>query len=196
MSVSRGILVIYLSEAQWDWIMLHVTNLVNESSEALASGTSPSYVVNDQTVKTLRNYSVRWLLKGYNAINNPRLIKKAFELCAVPETEFNLSYESLTSREARQALSGLRSTDPEFYQEIMSGRSEVPSGKEEDEESDFENDEIDADCTVPELIEQVLSTAKLDELPGSSRNVDEQSDGYESEEYGYSAPVYLAAPCS
>ncbi|KAF8598332.1 hypothetical protein BDV93DRAFT_561378 [Ceratobasidium sp. AG-I] len=107
-----------------------------------------------------------------------------------------LSSHALTSREARQALSGLRSTDPEFYQEIMSGHSEVPSGKEEDEEPDFEDDEINADCTLPELIKQVLSTAKLDKLPGSSRNVDEQSDGYESEEYGYSAPVYLAAPCS
>lgn len=51
-------------------------DLVNETSQALASGTAPLDVVNNQKVKTLRNRSVRWLLEGYKAINDPRLIKK------------------------------------------------------------------------------------------------------------------------
>lgn len=51
-------------------------DLINETSDALASGTSPLEVFNDQTVKTLRNRSVRWLLEGYKAIDDPRLIKK------------------------------------------------------------------------------------------------------------------------
>jgi hypothetical protein len=51
-------------------------DIVNETSIALAAGCAPSDVVNDQTIGTLRNRSVRWLVEGYNAIKDPKLIKK------------------------------------------------------------------------------------------------------------------------
>lgn len=112
-------------------------------------------------------------------------------MCVVPETDFNLSYESLTSREARQAIVALRSTDPEFYQEITNGSSEAPSGEEDGADLDAEQDEIDTGCTITELVEQVLRTPSLGALAGSILHGDEGSDGYESEEYGYSRPSYL-----
>ncbi|KAG8747680.1 hypothetical protein FRC11_012269, partial [Ceratobasidium sp. 423] len=46
----------------------------------------------------------------------------AFELCAVPEMQFNLLYESLTSHEARQAIQELKTPNPEFQAEITAGR--------------------------------------------------------------------------
>lgn len=51
-------------------------DIVNETSEALKAGCAPSDVINDHTIKTLRNRSVRWLVEGYNAINSTELIKK------------------------------------------------------------------------------------------------------------------------
>ncbi|KAF8595651.1 hypothetical protein BDV93DRAFT_456378 [Ceratobasidium sp. AG-I] len=51
-------------------------DIVNETSDALKGGCAPSDVINDHTIKTLRNRSVRWLVEGYTAINSPELIKK------------------------------------------------------------------------------------------------------------------------
>lgn len=50
------------------------------------------------------------------------LVLQSWELCRTGD--FNLSYNSLTSRSARQALLDLRSTDPKFYSEITSGAHE------------------------------------------------------------------------
>lgn len=51
-------------------------DIINETSEALLAGCAPSDVVNDHTIKTLQNRSVRWLVKDYEAINNTDLIRK------------------------------------------------------------------------------------------------------------------------
>lgn len=72
----------------------------------------------------------------------------------------------------------------------------MPSGEDKAEDFDFEQQDIDAVCTIPELVDQVLGTANLDGLPSSNRHVDNQSDGYESEEDGYSRPMYLPMPFS
>ncbi|KAG9122469.1 hypothetical protein FRC07_001129 [Ceratobasidium sp. 392] len=94
-------------------------DVVDETFRAIESGTLPEDVVNDQSLQTLRNRSVNWILAGYHAINKPDIVHQAFRLCAVPETEFNLSYESLTSRSARQAILRLSETDPLVYADIM-----------------------------------------------------------------------------
>ncbi|KAF9545738.1 hypothetical protein CPC08DRAFT_617741, partial [Agrocybe pediades] len=64
----------------------------------------------DKHIATLRNHSVTWLWNMYRAVNNPALVKKAFELCRV--REWNLSFENLTSFEAQERLRNLRTTDP------------------------------------------------------------------------------------
>ncbi|KEP49337.1 DDE superfamily endonuclease, partial [Rhizoctonia solani 123E] len=97
-------------------------DIVVETLTALQSGIAANAVVNDQTLHTLRNRSVGWLLKAYDAVNKPELIKKAFALCTVPGTELNLSYESLTSRLARQAILDLRHSNPELYASITFAR--------------------------------------------------------------------------
>ncbi|KAG9080057.1 hypothetical protein FS749_008139 [Ceratobasidium sp. UAMH 11750] len=101
-------------------------NVVDETLAAIESGTPPEAVVNDQSRGTLRNRSVGWILQGFHAINRPDIVKKAFMLCSVPATDFNLSYESLTSRSARQAILGLQTTDPAAYSEIMAGTHSSP----------------------------------------------------------------------
>jgi hypothetical protein len=52
-------------------------DIVAETVDALRSGTPPEKVINDQSVGTLRDRSVRWMVEGYRAINKPELIKKA-----------------------------------------------------------------------------------------------------------------------
>lgn len=42
-----------------------------------------------------------------------------FSLCMVPDSSFNLSYTSLTSCEAQQAILDTHVSDPEFYAELM-----------------------------------------------------------------------------
>ncbi|CAE6480175.1 unnamed protein product [Rhizoctonia solani] len=79
-------------------------DIVVETATALQAGVVANRIVNDQTLPTLCNRSVGWIVKGYHTINRPNIVKKTFALCAVPGTKFNLSYESLTSRAARQAI--------------------------------------------------------------------------------------------
>lgn len=116
-----------------------------------------------------------------------------FQLCAVLETLFNLSYESLTSREAWQALTGLCSLDPTFYQEIMHGNLEVPTGEEEEEpEAECDHTEVNSSTTIPELIGKVLDTTNLNSLSSSVASRDGDLDRYKSEEDEYSKPMYLS----
>ncbi|CUA68415.1 ATP-binding cassette sub-family A member 6 [Homo sapiens] [Rhizoctonia solani] len=140
-------------------------DIVVETATALQAGVAADQIVNDQTLRTLRNRSVGWIVKGYHAINRPDIVKKAFALCTVPETEFNLSYESLTSRAARQAILDLRRTNPELYTEITSGRDEItsdntvnthePNEDTRGEETMAEDDDVDH--TVEEVTSLVLN---------------------------------------
>ncbi|QRV97854.1 hypothetical protein RhiJN_25873 [Ceratobasidium sp. AG-Ba] len=95
------------------------SDVVAETLAALSDGTAPEDVLNDQSRPTLRDRSVDWLLRGFYAINQPEIVLKAFRLCSVLRTEFNLSYESLTSRAARQAILNLSTTNPGAYTQMM-----------------------------------------------------------------------------
>ncbi|KAG9122905.1 hypothetical protein FRC07_000524, partial [Ceratobasidium sp. 392] len=158
-------------------------DIVNETLELLQSGTPPSEVVNDTTLKTLRNHSVRWILEGYDAVNDEDLVKKAFRLCAVPGTEFNLSYESLTSRAAREAILELRTSDPAFYAEITSGAVGTVSDEEGQLEDDAANAAVDAEEELPEVSAADFRTTVLnsssssDLIPSHSDDEDYNSSG-------------------
>ncbi|KAF8600579.1 hypothetical protein BDV93DRAFT_447224 [Ceratobasidium sp. AG-I] len=67
-------------------------DIVNETSEALKAGCAPSDVINDHTIKTLRNRSVRWLVEGYTAINNPELVKKVSSVIYGAFNQFSCLY--------------------------------------------------------------------------------------------------------
>ena len=95
-----------------------------------------------------------------------------FALCAVPETEFNLSYESLTSRAARQAILNLRTSDPDMYASITSGVQALPADDEikttlEDTPTlHSREDDIGevGDYTVDELCKLVLTSMSASEV--------------------------------
>ncbi|KAF8598587.1 hypothetical protein BDV93DRAFT_512392 [Ceratobasidium sp. AG-I] len=164
-----------------------------ETPKALIAGCASSDVVNDHTIKTLRNRSVRWLVEGYNAINDPRLFKEAFKLCAAPETSFNLSFENLTSRQTRQALASLRSSDPARYKQLLLGEAKIPSDVGEDNlEPGLGCPELDCDRTVPELTGHVLNATHLSSLSDLLASGNDDFDGFESEEQEYSKPNYLS----
>ncbi|KAF9785321.1 hypothetical protein BJ322DRAFT_989704, partial [Thelephora terrestris] len=93
-------------------------DIINNTMEQLAQGTEPSMVTFEKGLPLVRNRSVKWLVNGYKAIDNPDLVQKAFQLCSTGQGNFNLSFESLTSREARRLLFERISTDPEFYKSL------------------------------------------------------------------------------
>ncbi|KAG8786824.1 hypothetical protein FRC12_016212 [Ceratobasidium sp. 428] len=157
-------------------------DMVQETLDLLEAGADPSEIANDTTLKTLRNRSVHWVLEGYNSINNSDLVKKAFELCSVPGTDFNLSYESLTSREARSAILELRSTDPTFYAEITSGApvtiSEAQAQLEDlaTEASTSDGDDP-AVLTVPNLRAALLNATSASDIPPVATSDDSDDEG-------------------
>jgi hypothetical protein len=100
-------------------------DIVDETMAHLHSGTLASTFQLDTTVGTLHNRSVGWIMNTYDDINkkdlilkvsiffvrhasyygyadSPFFIYKAFELCAVGDS--NLSHTSLTSAKAFTAL--------------------------------------------------------------------------------------------
>ncbi|QRW01281.1 DDE superfamily endonuclease [Ceratobasidium sp. AG-Ba] len=133
-------------------------DVVAETVHALQSGIEPQYLVNDQSLPTLRRRSLNWIIQAYHAVNRPELIKKAFSLCAVPDSTFNLSYESLVSVAARQALMDTYASNPTLYQALTSGAHTFPAIEpgEEYDELPVEDEEGDLDSTVDELCELIL----------------------------------------
>ncbi|KAG8768875.1 hypothetical protein FRC12_005309 [Ceratobasidium sp. 428] len=153
-------------------------NIAEETTHALRSGVSARDVHLDTTLKTLRNRSVRWIVLAHDAINHVDLIQKAFLLCAVPNTDLNLSYPSLTSHEARQALLDLRSSDPAFYGEIALGRS-TPVDDESELETELEDGPADEDCeldiTVQEFQTLAVAAKSAAEVAELGRSPQEES---------------------
>ncbi|KAG8727373.1 hypothetical protein FRC11_013359, partial [Ceratobasidium sp. 423] len=107
----------------------------------------------------------------------------AFKLCAVPEAEFNLAYDSLTSREAHQAILQLRTSNPQAYAEITSDgqlpiqptedpQAEVPDNG--DHVSDiYDGDDEDEDGTVDELQAHIMRAESANDV---ARPLDEPSE--------------------
>ncbi|KAF8597066.1 hypothetical protein BDV93DRAFT_453871 [Ceratobasidium sp. AG-I] len=57
-----------------------LSDIIDETTEALAGGADPTTFINDKTVKTLRNRSVSWMVEAYNAINKPELVQKVIPI--------------------------------------------------------------------------------------------------------------------
>ena len=89
-------------------------------------------------------------------------------MCVV--REWDLSYECLESRKARQALRDLKETDPAFYHnELMAGKNSSLPGQEEvlEEDNDLkqgpEADEKGDDCylSISQIVEAVVKGTDL-----------------------------------
>lgn len=123
---------------------------------------------------------------------------QAFRLCSVPDTVLNLSYESLTSREAKQAILSLSVSDPTVYAEIM-GSIPSASGDEPAITQSIPHAELtdqgledDLDHTVEELSDMILASNSAGE---AAMPLDEVIDfDYQPESDGNSeAPKVLPA---
>ncbi|KAG8738014.1 hypothetical protein FRC10_007407 [Ceratobasidium sp. 414] len=127
-------------------------------------------------------------LARIHAINRPEIVQKAFRLCAVPDTELNLSYESLTNREAKQAILSLGVSSPTVYAEIMAGphpdSAEELAGAESGpfaESTDLELED-DTDHTVEEVSALVLAASSAVEAGRPLAQVSNSDDELESDE--------------
>ncbi|EUC67583.1 DDE superfamily endonuclease, partial [Rhizoctonia solani AG-3 Rhs1AP] len=150
-----------------------LADVINETNALLSDGADPTTVVHDKSIKTLRDRSVSWMLEAHRALDNPQLIQKAFSLCAVPDTEFNLSYSSLTSHEARQAIQALRTSDPKFHAEITAGR---PASLTEDDENNEEDGNNEGDEDAEEDSDEALSAAEVVQMVMTSADAIEVSE--------------------
>ncbi|KAG9106256.1 hypothetical protein FRC07_008894 [Ceratobasidium sp. 392] len=154
-----------------------LSDLVNETTEAIEGGADMETFKNRTILKTLRDRSVLWMIQGYNAINKPELVRKAFSLCAVPDSAFNLSYESLTSHEARKALLALKTSDPEFYRELMMGSPDEPvDGALEDQPSEVDEE---VDCSADDIEGALMASSTRSDF---DRALAESEPEYESED--------------
>ncbi|KAG8685317.1 hypothetical protein FRC11_010785 [Ceratobasidium sp. 423] len=138
-----------------------LADIINETTAALRSGANPASFVNNKSIGTLQNHSVSWINEVIKVINKPNLIKKAFELCAVPEMQFNLSYQSLTSHEARQAIQELKTSNPKFHAEITAGR---PIELSEEVEPEENNTTTTDELSSSDHIQIVMSSATAGEV--------------------------------
>ncbi|KAJ3765027.1 hypothetical protein FB446DRAFT_624989, partial [Lentinula raphanica] len=99
---------------------------------------------------TLRDRLVQWMLDAYQDISDQDFVKKAFELCRVPNTNFNLSHQSLTSSAALAKLRTLNVDDPDLYKQLTQSRV-LDVGLGPDEEP-FESEDavVDESDVVPQ----------------------------------------------
>jgi hypothetical protein len=56
-------------------------DIINNTMEQLAQGTEPSMVTFEKGLPLVRNRSVKWLVNGYKAIDNPDLVQKVIFKC-------------------------------------------------------------------------------------------------------------------
>ena len=56
-------------------------DIINDTAEQLSRGALPSTVTFEDQLSVVCDHSVRWLANGYEAINDPTLIKKVIFKC-------------------------------------------------------------------------------------------------------------------
>ncbi|KAG9080301.1 hypothetical protein FRC06_006811 [Ceratobasidium sp. 370] len=172
-------------------------DVVVETINALKSGTAPEYVVNDWSLPTLRQRSLGWIVQVYHAVNRPDLIRKAFALCAVPNTPFNLSYESLVGVAARQALVQLSINNPSLYNQLATNM-ELGSMEAEYNENhpaeELEDEDEDISPTVDEACQAVLRAETIDQVNSPMAAVDTNSllESDEMEDIASLSPAVIA----
>lgn len=135
-----------------------------------------------KAIGVLHDCTVSWLWDAYMTLNKPHIVKKvscvfprctcmthqlqAFQMCKTGE--FNLSYKSLTSFNAREKLRNLKKADPIFWAELTAGCTAWPTivGKVAEDDMDAElvdKDDSDLPCDV------VVASAVLGEIPTGVR---------------------------
>lgn len=142
-----------------DTATLQAQFLVDETFQKLRQGEKASDIKLDKSIKVLRDRSVEWLVKGYEAINDAEFIQKvrqvllmtagiivliegqAWEMCSVGE--FNMSYKSLSSSAIRHELN--RVAQSPFYSEITSGRSQNAPQSSDEPDGQYEEDILPID---------------------------------------------------
>lgn len=162
-------------------------DVVAETVDALQNGMPPEKMRLDTRVGTLRDRVPGWLVPAFHAINQESLIKQvsinssneensqltyfqAFTMCT--NGPFNLSQDSLTSREAKTALLGLKKTHPKLWAELNKNGlpSEDEDSEEEKEEGEkeketeppFNEDDEEDDSAVPmaDVVKDVMSNRR------------------------------------
>ncbi|KAF5341984.1 hypothetical protein D9611_001844 [Ephemerocybe angulata] len=131
----------------------------------------------DTRVGPLRDKSVQWLWNGYNAINKPELVKKAFANCIVPGRDLDLSYETLTSFKVRERLRNLKNEDPVFYEELRGTRTvQIPDPSVVLAEDILVVEEDDAAiCDDSSISTEVLQAALIS--PSAAEGLKVKKDG-------------------
>jgi hypothetical protein len=84
------------------------------------------------TIGKLRTQCVWWFVQAFDAIQNPDLVKKAFERCIIPGSpHFNLSHEYVTSADTFSALLEVQKSNPKFWAKPQgsSGTEDVANTK-------------------------------------------------------------------
>ena len=195
-------------------------DVINDTTEQLKSGVTPSAVTFEKKLPVVRDRSVRWLVNGYNAINNPELIKKvrpnsvhgffhwpliqsqAFQLCSTGEKDSNLSYGSLTSKEARKHLLKRISEDQKFYKSL--DRFDPGEEDQDDGDTDGDNqvvhyDEVDSSKTIDAAIKDVLRctpTGSLTEIYADDNSGLSSESDSENRGTGANLDMYTGAEFS
>ncbi|VDC03285.1 unnamed protein product [Peniophora sp. CBMAI 1063] len=93
-------------------------DIVAEILAHLNGGADPTQLHLDTHIGTLRNRSVSWFVRAWQEINQPELVRKAFQRCVV-RGGFNLSFESITSSAALKLVRKLPRTDPETWAKVI-----------------------------------------------------------------------------
>ncbi|KAG8757132.1 hypothetical protein FRC11_004775 [Ceratobasidium sp. 423] len=115
--------------------------------------------------------------------------RSAFSLCAVPETGFDLSYESLPSHEAHQAIRELKSPNPKFHAEITAGRPIMLSEEDVEAEESENNPTHTDELTLAQHVQIVMASDNATELAASMDQVDHSVDESDDES-SYEPPVF------
>ena len=152
-------------------------DVVNDVLDQLDKGAEQIRI--SKSVTVLRDRSVTWIWEAYQALNKEHIVKnvrfscqdpdsrsslylQAFQKCAVGD--FNLSFESLRSREARDRLRELKVTDRELWDELTAydridpvpgSDTAVPEdkGAEEDTEEGVEDDSnVPLDAVIAHVV--------------------------------------------
>ncbi|OJT12062.1 hypothetical protein TRAPUB_11400 [Trametes pubescens] len=144
-----------IRQAQQEDLIVEARKAIEENRRRTKNGQDPVPFKFDIRLGVLRDRSVRWLLEVYKAIDNPALVKKAFEICRVgDDAALNLSQESLQSTHAQALVADLQAQDPAKW--VQSSLNTITDSIVDDlpqptePASPFDNDpEYIDDVTVP-----------------------------------------------
>ncbi|QRV96790.1 Ulp1 protease family, carboxy-terminal catalytic domain protein [Ceratobasidium sp. AG-Ba] len=171
-------------------------DVVAETVNALRFGIEPQYVLNDQSLPTLRRRSLNWIVQAYRAVNRPELIKKAFSLCAVPDSPFNLSYESLVSIPARQAIMEVFNTNPAQYRELILNSAPILVANLPEDDIDLAVADIaeddDLNPSVDEVLNLIMNAQTVQDVARPVAGVDELESGGDGSDEPTSPPAAVA----